>query len=222
MFTRHRKTLQAAGLGLIAGWQLLFAGVAFAAQRPPDQPDETAIAAMKALGRDNGTPTWHLGEYDVGAYCQLRYGVNEGGFDQASQSYYCKTKERWILIVPIEACRQQFPDATLADGKTLRCYRFGGADPGPAVSRQSGPIHVIKPGTVEQAFGDAGAQVVGEDTARITADQVAASGVADRTGGSGPLQAWNKLPLFARVMIFGGGTMIVGLWAGGWAIRMMP
>jgi len=205
----------------LLGW-LFLTGAAMAAQTPPDN-ESGSVAAMDALGR-GGKPTYMVGETDMGAYCQRHFGATEAGFDQASQRYYCKTEQRWVQIVPIDACREQFGEVTLADAGTGRCYRLGGEDPGPNVPRtQSGPVHVIKPGTVDQTYGREGPQVIdGANASQLTASQVAQSGAAERVGGTGPLQVWNQLPLFLRVMIFGGGFLIVGLWAGGYAVRLKP
>ena len=220
-----RRLALAAALALAAGAAAL---PALATPTPSDQ-DEMARQAMKALGRTQ--EAWsQLGDLDHARYCQKMYGYAEAGFDYGTQAFYCRAADRWIKINPDAACVSLFGSPAYADSAKEHCSRPGpGGTPVPKTAGNP-PVVVIPRGTVDKPFDTSVPRppltAVAEGgmaaAANATAAEVARPGVADQPVAGGPVGAFNKLPVFLRVLIAGGGALIVGLWAGGFAIRMTP
>lgn len=223
-----RRAVRALVFAAVVTPFVLLAAVPLAMAQPAD--DTAAADAMRALGR-NTDPTYMLGELDKPAYCQRRYGLAAAGFDYPTQAFYCRTQTGWIKIPTGPACEEQFGRGAFPDNMGDKCYRLGGADPGENVPRvQSGTLTRIEPGTVDKPFDNAGNDAApptkyGPEAIRnAPAAAMARPGVADApvAGQAGPLGAFNKLPVFIRVLIAGGGAMLIGVWAGGFAVRFMP
>ncbi len=223
-----RELLRLAALVFVV---LMLASPAAATPTPSDQ-DEMARQAMKALGRTQDA--WSLlGDLDHARYCQKMYGYAEAGFDYPTQAFYCRAADRWIKINPDAACVSLFGSPAYADSNKEHCSRPGPA--GTPVLKAAGnpPVIAIPRGTVDKPFDTSVPRpplmAVAEGgltaAANATPAEVARPGVADQPAAgatSGPVGAFNQLPVFLRVLFAGGGAMIVGLWAGGFAIRMMP